>query len=165
MDGILQNEAKACERMAQWNCEIKYQVVMKDEREAGLREVLNLGHTVGRAIETLSEYRLLHGEAVSIGLIAACALSVSMGYMTEAEKDRVRSLLVRAGLPVGIPGYIDREKLVQKLYTDKKVRNGRLRFVIPKGIGEIVEFRPGVFAEEVSEDTARQIIMEMDPRA
>ena len=85
--------------------------------------------------------------------------------MTEAEKDRVRSLLVRAGLPVGIPGYIDREKLVQKLYTDKKVRNGRLRFVIPKGIGEIVEFRPGVFAEEVSEDTARQIIMEMDPRA
>ena len=165
MDGLLQNEPKACERMAQWNCEIKYQVVMKDEREAGLREVLNLGHTVGRAIETLSEYRLLHGEAVSIGLIAACALSVSMGYMTEAEKDRVRALLERAGLPVGIPGYIDREALVQKLYTDKKVRNGRLRFVIPKGIGEIVEFRPGVFAEEVSEDTARQIIMEMDPRA
>ncbi len=165
MDGILQNEPKACERMAQWNCEIKYQVVMKDEREAGLREVLNLGHTVGRAIETLSEYRLLHGEAVSIGLTAACALSVQMGYMTEEEKDRVRDLLVRAGLPVGIPGYIDREALVQKLYTDKKVRNGRLRFVIPKGIGEIVEFRPGVFAEEISENTARQIIMEMDPRA
>ena len=165
MDGILQNEPKACERMAQWNCEIKYQVVMKDEREAGLREVLNLGHTVGRAIETLSDYRLLHGEAVSIGLIAACALSVQMGCMTEAEKDRVRALLERAGLPVGIPGYIDREALVQKLYTDKKVRNGRLRFVIPKGIGEIVEFRPGVFAEEVSEETARQIIMEMDPRA
>lgn len=164
MDGILQNEPKACERMAQWNCEIKYQVVMKDEREAGLREVLNLGHTVGRAIETLSEYRLLHGEAVSIGLTAACALSVQMGYMTEEEKDRVRDLLVRAGLPVGIPGYIDREALVQKLYTDKKVRNGRLRFVIPKGIGGIVEFRPGVFAEEVSEDTARQIILDMEAR-
>lgn len=164
MDGILQNEPKACERMAQWNCEIKYQVVMKDEREAGLREVLNLGHTVGRAIETLSEYRLLHGEAVSIGLTAACALSVQMGYMTEEEKDRVRDLLVRAGLPVGIPGYIDREALVQKLYTDKKVRNGRLRFVIPKGIGEIVEFRPGVFAEEISENTARQIILDMEAR-
>ena len=164
MDGILQNEPKACERMAQWNCEIKYQVVMKDEREAGLREVLNLGHTVGRAIETLSEYRLLHGEAVSIGLIAACALSVQMGYMTEEEKDRVRDLLVRAGLPVGIPGYIDREALVQKLYTDKKVRNGRLRFVIPKGIGGIVEFRPGVFAEEISENTARQIILDMEAR-
>lgn len=165
MDDILRNDPKACERMAQWNCEIKYQVVMKDEREAGLREVLNLGHTVGRAIETLSDYRLLHGEAVSIGLIAACALSVQMGYMTEAEKDRVRALLERAGLPVGIPGYIDREALVQKLYTDKKVRNGRLRFVIPKGIGAVAEFRPGVFAEEVSEETARKIVMEMDPRA
>ena len=165
MDGILQNEPKACEFMARRNCEIKYRVVMKDEREAGLREVLNLGHTVGRAIETLSGYRLLHGEAVSIGLLAACALSVRMDYMSEAERERVRTLLKRAGLPTGIPGYIDREALVRKLYTDKKVRNGRLRFVIPKGIGEIVEFRPGAFAEEVSEETARQIIQEMEPQA
>ena len=135
---------------------------MKDERETGLREVLNLGHTVGRAIETLSDYRLLHGEAVSIGLCAAYALSVYMGYATEEEAARVRSLLKRAGLPEGIPGYIDREALVRKLYTDKKVRNGHLRFVIPKGIGEIVEFRPGVFAEEVSEETAREIILGME---
>ena len=162
MDEILRNDLKACERMAQWNCGIKYQVVMKDERETGLREVLNLGHTVGRAIETLSGYRLLHGEAVSIGLVAACTLSVHMGYMAEEEKERVRNLLKRAGLPTGIPGYIDREALVRKLYTDKKVRNGRLRFVIPKGIGEVVEFRPGVFAEEVSEETARRIILEME---
>ena len=162
MDEILRNELKACERMAQWNCGIKYQVVMKDERETGLREVLNLGHTVGRAIETLSGYQLLHGEAVSIGLVAACTLSVHMGYMAEEEKERVRNLLKRAGLPTGIPGYIDREALVRKLYTDKKVRNGRLRFVIPKGIGEVVEFRPGVFAEEVSEETARRIILEME---
>ena len=164
MEEILRNEPRACERMAQWNCEIKYQVVMKDERETGLREVLNLGHTVGRAIETLSDYRLLHGEAVSIGLIAACALAVSMGTMTEEEKDRVRALLARAGLPTGIPGYIDREELVRKLYTDKKVRNGSLRFVIPKGIGAVAEFRPGVFAGEVSEETARQIILDMEPR-
>ena len=134
---------------------------MKDEREAGLREVLNLGHTVGRAVETLSGYRLLHGEAVSIGLTAACALSVRMGFMTGAEADRVSRLLERAGLPVRIPGYIDREALVRKLYTDKKVRNGRLRFVIPRGIGDVVEFRPGVFAEEISEETAREIIFGM----
>ena len=165
MDGILRIEDKPCEHMARVNCEIKYRVVMKDERETGLREVLNLGHTVGRAIETLSDYRLLHGEAVSIGLCAAYALSVYMGYATEEEAARVRSLLKRAGLPVGIPGYIDREALVRKLYTDKKVRNGHLRFVIPKGIGEIVEFRPGVFAEEVSEETAREIILGMDAEA
>ncbi len=162
MGGILANEPEACEHMARRNCEIKYRVVMQDERETGLREVLNLGHTAGRAIETLSEYRLLHGQAVAIGLMAAYRLSVYMGYTAEEEAERVRELLKRAGLPVGIPGYIDREALVRKLYTDKKVRNGRLRFVIPKGIGEIVEFRPGVFAEEVSEETAREIILGME---
>ena len=88
-----------------------------------------------------------------------------MGYMTGDERERVLKLLERAGLPTGIPGYIDREALVKKLYTDKKVRNGRLRFVIPKGIGEIVEFRPGVFAEEVSEETAREIILGMEAQA
>jgi len=136
--------------------------VMKDERESGLREILNLGHTVGRAIETESGYRLKHGDAVAIGLATVCALSVRMGYMTEEEAGRVRLLLERAGLPVRIPGYIDREALVRRLYTDKKVRNGHLRFVVPKGIGAVVEFRPGVWAEEVSEITAREIIMEMD---
>ena len=164
-ENILNGSDKACEQMARKNCEIKYRVVMKDEREAGLREVLNLGHTVGRAIETLSGYRLLHGEAVAIGLCAAYALSVYLGYATEEDAARVRNLLKRAGLPVGIPGYIDREELVRKLYTDKKVRNGRLRFVIPKGIGGIVEFRPGVFAEEVSEETARMIVLGMDAQA
>ena len=162
MEKIREGDPEACEHTARKNCEIKYRVVMQDERETGLREVLNLGHTVGRAIETLSGYQLLHGEAVSIGLAAACALSVRMGYMTAAEQERVRALLGRAGLPAGIPGYIDREALVRKLYTDKKVRNGHLRFVIPKGIGEIVEFRPGVFAEEVSEETAREIVMGME---
>jgi len=165
MEEILKISEKPCEHLARRNCEIKYQVVMKDEREAGLREVLNLGHTVGRAIETLSGYRLLHGEAVAIGLSAACALSGYMGFMTHEEARRVRSLLKQAGLPTGIPGYIDREALVRKLYTDKKVRDGHLRFVIPKGIGEVVEFRPGVFAEEVSEETARRIILEMEAQA
>jgi len=162
MDGIRNHEAEACEEIARKNCGIKYRVVMRDEREHGERETLNLGHTVGRAIETESGYRLKHGEAVAIGLTAACALSVKMGYMTEEEAGRVQALLERAGLSVRIPGYIDREALVQRLYTDKKVRGGKLRFVIPKGIGAVVEFRPGVWAEEVSEETARKIIMEMD---
>ena len=163
MEEIRAGDPETCEHLARRNCEIKYRVVMKDEREeTGLREVLNLGHTAGRAIETLSGYRLLHGEAVSIGLAAACALSVRLGCMTAAEASRVRNLLERAGLPVRIPGYIDREELVRKLYTDKKVRNNRLRFVIPEGIGAVAESEPGVFAREVGEDTAREIIMEME---
>ena len=70
MEEILRLDPEACVHIAEVNCRVKYEVVMKDERESGLREVLNLGHTVGRAIETLSDYRLLHGEAVSIGLVA-----------------------------------------------------------------------------------------------
>ena len=64
---------------------IKYEVVMKDERESGLREILNLWHTVGRAIETVSDYKLLHGEALSIGLVAEVKLAYKLGYMTEAQ--------------------------------------------------------------------------------
>ena len=162
MEELLALDPALCEHMAEENCSIKYHVVMKDERESGLREVLNLGHTVGRAIETVSDYRLLHGEAVSIGMAAQLHLSCQMGYVTKEQVERVVKLLKRAGLPTEIPEYIDREALVKKLYTDKKVKNGQLRFVLQKGIGDIVEFPDGSFAAPVSEETAREIIMKMD---
>lgn len=162
MEELLALDPLLCEHMAEENCSIKYHVVMKDERESGLREVLNLGHTVGRAIETVSDYRLLHGEAVSIGLVAQLHLSRQMGYVTKEQVECVVKLLKRAGLPTEIPEYIDREVLVKKLYTDKKVKNGQLRFVLQKGIGDIVEFPDGSFAAPVSEETAREIIMKMD---
>ena len=161
MTEILNIEKDVCEHIAKENCKIKYNVVMKDERESGLREVLNLGHTVGRAIETVSDYRLLHGEAVSIGLAAEAKLAHKMGYTTAAQMNDVISLLKQADLPVTIPDYIDREALVKKLYTDKKVRNGRIRFVIQKGIGDIVEFENGVYAAPIEESVAREIISEL----
>lgn len=161
MERILAFDQAACEHIAEENCKIKYSVVMKDERESGLRESLNLGHTVGRAIETVSGYRLLHGEAVSIGLAAEAALAHKLGYLTDQERGKMIALLKSAKLPTAIPGYIDREELVQKLYTDKKVRDGKLRFVIQNGIGDIVEFEKGVFAAPIEEKVAREIIFEM----
>lgn len=161
MEDVWSLDPEVCGHIAEENCKVKYEVVMKDERESGLREVLNLGHTVGRAIETVSGYRLLHGEAVAIGLIAQAKLAIRLGYMTQEECDRVAALLQRAQLPTRIPDYIDREALVRKLYTDKKVRNGKLRFVVQRGIGNVVEFEEGVFATPVSEGTARDIIMDM----
>jgi 3-dehydroquinate synthase len=161
LEDILSFQKFACEYIAENNCKIKYSVVMRDERESGLRESLNLGHTVGRAIETVSDYRLLHGEALAIGMAAQVQLSARLGYMSDEEADRVIALYQRAGLPVGIPDYIDREELVKKLYTDKKVRDGRLRFVLQKGIGHIVEFAPGVYAKPIEEELAREIIMEL----
>lgn len=162
MEELLSLQAEPCEHMAEENCSIKYHVVMKDERESGLREILNLGHTVGRAIETVSDYKLLHGEAVSIGLVAETHLAMQLGYMDQEQADRVVRLLNRAGLPVQIPEYIDREALVQKLYTDKKVKNGQLRFVVQRGIGDIVEYQDGVYAIPIGEETAREIIFAME---
>lgn len=161
MDDIMSFSQFACEYIAENNCQIKYKVVMQDERESGLREILNLGHTVGRAIETVSDYQLLHGEGVAIGLVAQALLSESLGYMTAEQVARVIALLEKAGLPTTIPAYIDREELVKKLYTDKKVRSGKLRFVLQKGIGEVVEFSPGVFAKTIEEDIVREIINKM----
>jgi 3-dehydroquinate synthase len=74
---------------------------------------------------------------------------------------KLRKLYERAGLPTRIPDYIDREELVKKLYTDKKVRDGKLRFVLQKGIGATVEFAPGVYAKPIEESLAREIIMEL----
>lgn len=161
MKKIMEIDQSCCEYIAEMNCKIKYQVVEKDEKENGLREILNLGHTVGRAIETVSDYRLLHGEALSIGMAAQVRLAVKFGYMTEEEAREVIFLLKMADLPTAVPEYIDREELVKKLYTDKKVRDGKLRFVLQKGIGNVVEFENGVYAMPVAEETAREVITEL----
>ncbi len=162
MEDILALDSTACAHIAERNCAIKYRVVMADEREeSGLREVLNLGHTVGRAVETVSDYRLLHGEAVAIGLVAAARLSHRLGYLDAADVERIAALLTRAGLPTTLPEDIDPEALVQKLYTDKKVRDGQLRFVLPERIGAVACFGENTYATPVDEETARQIIAEM----
>ncbi len=161
MDKVLSLDTAACEYIAERNVRVKYDIVMRDEREASLREVLNLGHTVGRAIETLSGYRLLHGEAVSIGLVAQAILGQKHGFISAENVKRVTELLKAAGLPVSIPDYIDRTELVRKLYTDKKVRNGKLRFVFQKEIGGVVEFEGGRYGLEIAEDEIAAVLEEM----
>ena len=88
-------------------------------------------------------------------------LARKLELLTTEERDRVVALLAKAGLPTEIPEYIDRERLVKKLYTDKKVRDGKLRFVLQDGIGSVKEFAPGVFATPIEESVAREVIMEM----
>lgn len=160
-EAILACEPEACTYISERNCAVKYKVVMKDEREKNLREILNLGHTVGRAIETVSEYRLLHGEALAIGMTAQVNLGCRCGYLTEAECARVTALHKKLGLPVTIPYYIDRDALVRKLYTDKKVRDGKLRFVFQKGIGDVMTFGEDIYARPVEEKEIRDILMQM----
>lgn len=163
MDTILNPDAlnqhpEIFEHIAQKNCEIKYHVVMQDERETNLRQVLNLGHTIGRAIETLSNYTLLHGEAVSIGLALQAQIGEKLGYMTHEETERVLNLLNRAKLPTKLPSSMTTDDVVQKLYTDKKVRGGRIRFVFEDGIGKMKRQPDGNYSVELSESIIMNLI-------
>ncbi len=117
-------------------CELKAGVVMRDERESGERAVLNFGHTLGHALESVTEYRrYLHGEAVAIGMVFAARLSVELGLCPPEVPPRLERLLQRIGLPVSLPAEVDAARLLQSLERDKKVQGGKIRFVCIEGLG------------------------------
>ncbi|MEC0168755.1 3-dehydroquinate synthase [Paenibacillus graminis] len=159
--GQLVLDAGVCEHIALANCRIKYEVVEQDERESNLRQILNLGHTAGRALEALSGYTLLHGEAVAIGLVVQAKLGVKRGYMSEDQAERLIALLKKAGLPTEIPASISNRQLVDKMYTDKKVRSGRIRFVFQDGIGAMKCFADGSYSIPVEEADILAALEEM----
>ncbi|HEY3426482.1 MAG TPA: 3-dehydroquinate synthase [Negativicutes bacterium] len=141
-----------CEHIAFKNCEIKYNVITMDEKENNFRQILNLGHTVGRAVETLSNYNLLHGEAVAIGLVVQALIGKKLNFISESELRRIINIIKWVGLPIDIPKYISTRELVNKLYTDKKVRKGQIRFVFQDGIGKIKQFKDNSYALSLNED-------------
>ena len=127
--------AEAIER----SCATKAAVVAEDEREGGVRAILNLGHTFGHAIETDQGYgNWLHGEAVAAGMVLALRLSAARGWVPAAEVDGLLSLLRRAGLPVVPPADMDAARFLALMARDKKVLDGRLRVVLLRGIGNAV---------------------------
>ena len=113
---------------------IKAAVVVDDERESGQRAILNFGHTVGHALEAASGYELLHGEAVSLGMVAALSLGVSLGLTPAALRDRARALLARLGLPVDVERRLTPEVLA-RIAVDKKRRSDAIRFVFVTAAG------------------------------
>ncbi len=160
-DGELILDPETCEQIALHNCRIKYEVVEQDEHESNLRQILNLGHTAGRALEAVSGYTLLHGEAVAVGLVIQAKLGVKLGYMTGEQAERVAALLRRAGLPTEIPDAITNRMLMDKMYTDKKVRSGRIRFVFQDGIGAMKRFADGSYSTPVEEATIMELLEEI----
>lgn len=117
-------------------CELKAAVVAADEREAGVRALLNLGHTFGHAIEAATGYGTwLHGEAVAAGMVMAAELSARLGRLDPLAVGRIRTLVARAGLPVAGPAQVAPERLIECMATDKKVSRGELRFVLLEGVG------------------------------
>jgi 3-dehydroquinate synthase len=117
------------------SCQLKAHVVELDEKEAGLRAVLNYGHTLGHAFESLSGYRgLVHGEAVAIGMALAARVSAAEGLCSREDVSRISALITRCGLPVENPHY-DRQQLLNAVATDKKSKGGSISFICNKGIG------------------------------
>lgn len=116
---------------------IKAEVVEKDEKDVGLRNILNFGHTVGHAIETVSDFKIKHGQGVAVGMLAASIISYSMGILADGEIDRIKSVIKTAGLPVDFP-HLDVQKVMLAMEHDKKRVGGKMRFILLKSIGQAV---------------------------
>ncbi|MEI8250230.1 MAG: 3-dehydroquinate synthase [Synechococcus sp. ELA057] len=126
----------------------KAKVVAADEREGGLRAILNYGHTLGHVLETLSGYgTYLHGEAVAIGMVAAGELSLELGLWSREDQLRQRAVIAAAGLPLRWPA-LESERVMACLQADKKVRDGKVRFVLPTALGS-VQIRDDVRGDQV----------------
>jgi 3-dehydroquinate synthase len=136
MDKVIGLDRELLVEIIATSCAIKARVVEKDEREDDYRTVLNFGHTIGHALEAVTEYRnYLHGEAVGIGMVQAAAISVQRGFCDQRSHERIRKLIRKAGLPLELPPQISRQNLIQSMEVDKKSAGGKIKFVMCAGIG------------------------------
>jgi 3-dehydroquinate synthase len=136
IDELLARDGQALAYAIRRSCEIKAEIVGRDEREQGERALLNLGHTFGHAIESATGYKTwLHGEAVGAGMLMAATMSQQCGLMREGEVERVKALLERAGLPLSAKE-VAADAALEHMRIDKKVKSGRIRLVLMRRIGE-----------------------------
>ncbi|MGH8168994.1 MAG: 3-dehydroquinate synthase [Steroidobacteraceae bacterium] len=135
MDALMAADAAALANVIRRSCEIKAEIVGRDEREHGDRALLNLGHTFGHAVESATRYQeWLHGEAIGAGLVMAACMSRESGHITSQELERVTHLVARAGLPTHVSN-VKPDVALEHMRIDKKVQAGRIRLVLLRGIG------------------------------
>jgi 3-dehydroquinate synthase len=156
-DAVFRHQPETLTHLVARSCELKAYVVGQDERESGLRAVLNYGHTIGHAIEAAAGYgRYLHGEAVAIGTVAAGKLSRMLAGLSEADAARIEALFRLYGCPSRLEEALDEASLFQAMLLDKKTRGDELRFVLARRIGE-------VFTAAVSPEAVREALREIAP--
>lgn len=137
MQGLLKRDPALLIEAVYRSCKHKAEVVAADEREAGQRALLNLGHTFGHAIETGMGYgKWLHGEAVAAGMVMAARLSMHMGWLSEQDIERIKTMLQAANLPIAPPAEMNTDQFTALMSIDKKVLDGVLRLVVMKSMGE-----------------------------
>jgi len=139
MEALLRRDMEVLTEILLRSCRVKADVVSRDEREGHLRAALNFGHTIGHAIEKVAGYgSLTHGEAVSIGMTAACLLGEEIGFHGSDLTVRVIDLLTRAGLPTRLPEDLDHDAVLEAMKLDKKIHDGTCRFVLLRMLGDAV---------------------------
>ncbi|GAV20500.1 3-dehydroquinate synthase [Mariprofundus micogutta] len=152
MAAALDLDASVLSKMIHTSCRHKAEVVMADETEQGVRALLNLGHTFGHAIESMTHYSTyLHGEAVAIGTLMAARLSEQLGFSGNGIETQIRAIFQAAGLPVDVPAF-DAEHWLDAMGHDKKNVGSRIRYILLRGIGE------AFLAEDVKPDAIRHLI-------
>lgn len=136
MDKILELDLNVLEKVIKRSCEIKASIVEADEKESGLRKLVNLGHTIGHAVEALSNYELPHGSAISIGMVIEAEIAREMKLISKKDVDKIRNILEKAGAPTKIPKGIRHKDIIKKTLLDKKVRKGKVEYTLPLRIGK-----------------------------
>jgi len=149
---------RALETIVYRSARIKAEVVAKDERDFDLRNILNYGHTIGHAIESVSDFKVRHGEAVAIGMIAAAKISSRMGCLNTNAVNRITDLIAKTGLPTELPK-LELKNLVRAMKHDKKILQGKLRFVLPGTIGEVF------ITDEVSQSLIEKALVNWNEKA
>ncbi len=153
LDKIRALDEQVLERAISRSAEIKARVVEKDELDLGPRNILNYGHTIGHAIESVSELKIWHGEAVAIGMLIEARISNKIGTLDKNDVSRLKNVIARAGLPTEMPN-LERERLIQAMGHDKKIFQGKIRFALPKSIGS------AFITDEVSLPLIEQTLVE-----
>ncbi|MFI5213962.1 MAG: 3-dehydroquinate synthase [Gemmatimonadales bacterium] len=155
---VLARDLDRLEAVVRGSIEIKAAVVAADEKEAGQRQVLNFGHTIGHAIESLCGFELLHGEAVAIGMSAEARIAESAGLAAKGLHETLVRMLERYALPTTLPAALTTDALLEVMSADKKVRAGRIRFALPREIGKVARSDDGAWTVEVEERVIRQVL-------
>jgi len=150
---VLSLEPAAVAHVVRRCCELKAEIVSADERESGIRAFLNFGHTIGHAMEALSDYvGLLHGEAIAMGMCCAAHLSVKRAGLAPAEAGRIEQLLKASGLPTRLGDKYDIDDLFEAMRLDKKSRNGKVWFVLLKRLGE------AVVSDAITDEDVKEVV-------
>jgi 3-dehydroquinate synthase len=162
---LLAGDPEALTRLIVRSVEIKAEIVSRDETESGPRKLLNFGHTIGHAVEALSGYTLLHGEAVAIGMVEEARIGERIGTTAAGTAARLRQVLSRIGLPTSLPPEMGVDEVIEWTRTDKKSREGRVQYALIESIGVAAVGRDGRYGSAVADETVTEVLASVGNRA